>query len=78
MSVLTLGGMDDQFFLVVAIGGGCLIAILAIVTACITKVVETRSRERTRREIAAYIAEGTITPDEGERLIKAGETPDRS
>jgi hypothetical protein len=29
------------------------------------------SRERTRREIAAYIAEGSMTPEQGERLMKA-------
>lgn len=28
-------------------------------------------REETYSEIAAYIAEGTITPEEGERLIRA-------
>ena len=31
------------------------------------------SRERTRREVAAYIAEGAMTPEQGERLMKAGE-----
>ena len=32
------------------------------------------SRERTRREIAAYIAEGTLTPEQGERLMNAGKS----
>jgi hypothetical protein len=35
-------------------------------------VVRSTARERTRREIAAYIAEGTMTPEQGERLMKAG------
>ena len=26
-----------------------------------------------RREIAAYIAEGSLTPDQGERLMRAGQ-----
>lgn len=30
------------------------------------------ARERTRREIAAFIAEGSMTPEQGERLMKAG------
>ncbi|MGQ0629006.1 MAG: hypothetical protein ACT4PL_13020 [Phycisphaerales bacterium] len=38
------------------------------------KTVRTVTRERTRREIAAYIAEGTMTPEQGERLLKAGES----
>ena len=39
-----------------------------------SKTVRTISRERTRREIAAYIAEGSMTPEQGERLLKAGES----
>ena len=31
----------------------------------------TSARERSRREIAAYIAEGSIRPEQGERLMKA-------
>ncbi len=35
-------------------------------------VVSAVVRERTRREIAAYIAEGSMTPEQGEKLMKAG------
>ena len=36
-----------------------------------------KEREQTHREIAAYIAEGSISPDDGERLIHAmGKTDD--
>jgi hypothetical protein len=38
----------------------------------ILAVVASVSRERTRREIAAYIAEGSMTPEQGEKLMKAG------
>lgn len=37
-------------------------------------VIKTISRERTRREIAAYIAEGSLTPDQGEKLMRAGKS----
>ncbi|MBS0186969.1 MAG: hypothetical protein JSS51_02800 [Planctomycetes bacterium] len=30
------------------------------------------ARERTRREIAAFIAEGSMSPDQGEKLMSAG------
>ena len=36
------------------------------------KVAETRSREESRREISAYVAEGSITPIEAERILRAG------
>lgn len=37
----------------------------------ITTMVTNSSRERSRREIAAYIAEGSMSAEQGERLIKA-------
>ncbi|MEQ8850706.1 MAG: hypothetical protein RIB32_02875 [Phycisphaerales bacterium] len=50
------------------------IAFFSIALGMITSTIRYRSRERTRREIAAYIAEGSMTPEEGERLLKAGKT----
>ncbi|MDX2148199.1 MAG: hypothetical protein SFZ23_11825 [Planctomycetota bacterium] len=37
------------------------------------KVAETRAREETRREVAAYVAEGSISPDDAVRLLEAGQ-----
>ncbi len=51
----------------------CTIVVVAIVSGCIKSVVKSTSRERSRREIAAYIAEGSMSPEQGERLMKAGE-----
>lgn len=61
----------------VAITGGCLVAFFAVVSGAISTAVRTNARERTRREIAAYIAEGSMTPEIGERLINAGKPPQR-
>ncbi|MGP1347495.1 MAG: hypothetical protein ACTS3F_12635 [Phycisphaerales bacterium] len=47
-------------FVVVVIG------IFGIVGA-----LKTMARERSRREIAAYIAEGSMTPEQGQSLISA-------
>ncbi len=38
----------------------------------IVGVITNGARERTKREIAAYIAEGSMTPEQGERILKAG------
>ena len=48
---------------------GCF--MLGMVLRTFQSVVTSSSRERSRREIAAYIAEGTLTPDQGERLLRA-------
>jgi hypothetical protein len=37
----------------------------------VKKVFTTMAQEKSRREIAAYIAEGSMTPEQGERLIRA-------
>lgn len=49
--------------------GSCF--MVGIVAKAITTIVTSQARERSRREIAAYVAEGSITPEHGERLIKA-------
>ena len=50
--------------------GGVIIVLVAIKTAGST--IRAVARERTRREIAAFIAEGSMTPEQGERLMKSG------
>jgi hypothetical protein len=57
---------------VIAVGGGLIVAVIAILTCTMKSLFDTKERERSRREIAAYIAEGSMTPDEGERLLIAG------
>lgn len=49
---------------------------LWIVAHYATKTVRTHIRERTRREVAAYVAEGSMTPEQGERLLRAGAEKD--
>jgi len=46
---------------------------ITVVFKTIAGVIKTAARERSRREIAAYIAEGTMTAEQGERLLKAGD-----
>ncbi|MEO1279130.1 MAG: hypothetical protein AAFV77_09255 [Planctomycetota bacterium] len=50
---------------------GGTIAIVAIVFGTIAGAIKRVAREKTRREIAAYIAEGSMTPEQGEKLMRA-------
>jgi len=45
--------------------------VVGIIVNAVTRVILYAGRERSRREIAAYIAEGSITPEQGERLLRA-------
>ena len=38
---------------------------------------KSKEREQTKREIAAYVAEGSMTPEQGEALLNAGEKPSK-
>jgi hypothetical protein len=59
--------------IIFVIGGA--IAIVAIVfgsvAGAVSSVTKSRERERTRREIAAYVAEGSIEPDKAAELLRA-------
>lgn len=61
---------DDVLIPVLIAGAVTLIVLFRSVVSLVSSV----SRERTRREIAAYIAEGSMTPEQGERLMKAGKS----
>lgn len=54
----------------------CLVAVsilTGMLISSITKVCTNASRERTKREIAAYVAEGSMTPEHAERILKSGD-----
>ncbi len=56
----------------VAIVLGCGTGMVAIIATAITRSTGSRNREQTRREIAAYVAEGTISPDDAVAMLNAG------
>lgn len=45
------------------------VATTAIVAGTLASVLKCREREQTRREIAAYVAEGTIDPNTGVTMM---------
>lgn len=64
---------DPEIIIVLlAVSGGLIIAVISIVTGAIASVARTAQRERSRRELAAYIAEGSMSPDIAERMMEAG------
>ncbi len=53
------------------IGGTLVLAAFATAMWAVVSTTRTRERERTKREIAAYVAEGSISPEQAEKLIAA-------
>ena len=60
----------------VAIICGTTVGGLIVVSGIISGVRKTRQREQTKREIAAYIAEGSISPEDARVLLEAGKAED--
>jgi len=65
--------MTDIIHALSSSGGIIVMGIIGLWIICATaeSICKSSSRERTKREIAAYIAEGSITPEEGAQLIAA-------
>lgn len=71
MVIATLASIDEAMPVVaIAVGGG--VMIIWIFFSMIEKMSTNRQREITKRELAAYVAEGSMTPQDAERILKAG------
>jgi hypothetical protein len=62
--------MFSMPIVIFTVGGA--VGIVAIVAGSITSITVNRARERTKREIAAYVAEGSLDPDKAVAMLKAG------
>lgn len=62
---------------VVAIAFGCAIPIVGAIAGSIRGSIVGRAREESRRELAAYVAEGSMSTDDAERLLNAGRSKDK-
>ncbi len=71
MNAPTALAISGEMIAVIAIVGAFVMILVGVLSSTISRVYRTRERERTKREVAAYVAEGSMTPDEGERIIKA-------
>ncbi len=66
-----LASIDGEMIPIVAIAGGLLIGLVAVVGSMFKGAHDRKQIEESRREIAAYVAEGSMTPEDAERLLAA-------
>ena len=64
---------EEGFIAISVISLICSTVIVGIVTGAVASVLKTRSRESTRRELAAYVAEGSLAPHDAVAVMNAGE-----
>jgi len=70
--LLTLAETSNMFDVppkVMFFAGAFVVAIVWIIASTVNEILKTRAKEQTKREIAAYVAEGSITPDDAARLM---------
>ena len=53
-----------------------LVVLVAIAGGVLKSMANTDAREKTKREIAAYVAEGSIKPEDAVRILAAGQGTD--
>jgi len=72
MPTLTLATDIKDLIPVIAIGCGSVITVIWVVLATIDSIVKARAGEATRRELAAYVAEGSMSAADAANIINAG------
>ncbi len=65
-----LAAIDTNGLIVISLVTGSCIVLYAIYS--VRKFMETSAREKTKREVSAYVAEGTLTAADGAKLLTAG------
>ncbi|MEL7472686.1 MAG: hypothetical protein AAGK04_05150 [Planctomycetota bacterium] len=72
----TLAGIENNLIPLVAIVGGLFIGLIVIIAVFTTEAAKTKRKQETARELAAYVAEGSMTTDEAERILRAADIKD--
>lgn len=57
-----------MFFVVIIVAISLAFALICVIIGAIKDVARTRQIEQTKRELAAYVAEGSMTPEDAMRL----------
>ena len=63
---------EENVIVLLAIALTCFVAVVSIVCYTVGSVMKARAKEASRRELAAYVAEGTIDPDKAVAMLNAG------
>lgn len=70
--------ISGELIALVAVVGGLTFLTLAVLGGVWGFASRSRERERTTREVAAYVAEGSIDAADAERLLIASRNPKRA
>lgn len=66
-----INALGDNLVVAIVFGVGGVLGVLGIFFGTICSTQHKKEREKTKRELAAYVAEGSMTPADAERIMKA-------
>lgn len=76
----TLANLEDavvrEFNLVLLVTGVVAVVAIASISGTVRRASVTKQREQTKRELAAYVAEGSMAPEDAQGILAAGESDD--
>lgn len=68
--------MGDNIVVAIVFGVGGVLAFIGIIFGSMVSMNKTKESEKSKRELAAYVAEGSMTPADAERLLRADQVDD--
>ena len=66
----------DEVIPIIAVVGGLLVGATWIIMGTVHAMVVGTAKEKTKRELAAYVAEGSLEADKAVAMINAGKQSD--
>lgn len=60
---------DSPMFVLIIVGMASVVAIIGIIAGSAASTSRTREREQTKRELAAYVAEGSMSGDQAVAIL---------
>jgi hypothetical protein len=63
-----LNDLSSHAFVIIIVSMAMGFALVCVIISSLQSVLRTRQIEQTKRELAAYVAEGSITPEDAMRL----------
>lgn len=70
--MFTLANANEDMLAFIAVCGAFAIPLVAIIGGFARSIRREREREQTRREVAAYVAEGSMSADDAAKILEAG------
>jgi len=69
MANQSFGVPVESVAIILTLGVGGAIAIVGIITSTVRGISKTRQIEQTKREVAAYVAEGSMSADDAQKIL---------